>query len=123
MSAPAPLDRLLLRGILCMCHIGVTEEERRDRQRIEADLELHADLDEAGRTGDLAKAIDYREVSDAVRGLLESGSFHLLEAAAVRTLDAVLERFPVSRAVVRLRKFVLPNVAHVEIQMERSRKA
>ena len=67
--------------------------------------------------------MDYREDSDAVRGILESGSLHLLEAAAARTLDAVLERFPVSRAVVRLRKFVLPNVAHVEIQMERSRKA
>lgn len=115
------LDRLALREVQCLCHIGVTEEERRDRQRIELDLEIFADLAEAGRSGDLRRTIDYREVCDAVRGMLESGSFHLIETAASRVLDLVLERFAVSRAVVRIRKFVLPKVAHVEVQMERGR--
>ena len=116
-------DRLALRDILCMCHIGVTEEERRERQRIEVDLELFADLEEAGRTGILKQTIDYREVCEAVRGLLEAGTFHLIEAAAAGVLDLVLRRFPVARAVVRVRKFVLPKVAHVEVQMERARPA
>jgi dihydroneopterin aldolase len=115
-------DRLALSGILCLCHIGVTEEERRERQKIEVDLELFADLEEAGRSGDLRKTIDYREVSEAVRGLLEDGTFHLVEAAARGVLDLVLSRFPVRRAVVRVRKFVLPEVGHVEVQMERGRE-
>jgi len=116
-------DRLALSGILCMCHIGVTEEERRERQRIEVDLELFADLEVAGRTGVLKRTIDYREVCEAARGLLESGTFHLIEAAATGVLDLILSRFPVARAVVRVRKFVLPKVAHVEVQMERDRPA
>lgn len=115
-------DRLALSGILCLCHIGVTEEERRERQKIEVDLELFADLEEAGRSGDLRKTIDYREVSEAVRGLLEDGTFHLVEAAARGVLDLVLSRFPIRRAVVRVRKFVLPEVGHVEVQMERGRE-
>ena len=114
-------DRLALTGILCRCHIGVTEEERRERQRIEVDLELFADLEEAGRTGDLKLTIDYREVCEAVRDMLESGSFHLVEAAARGVLVLVLARFPVQRAIVRVRKFVLPDVAHVEVRMERAR--
>ena len=114
-------DRLALRDIHCLCHIGVTDEERRERQRLEVDLELYADLEEAGRSGDLARTIDYREVCESVRGLLESGSFHLVEAAARGVLDLVLSRFPVSRAVVRVRKFVLERVGHVEVQMERGR--
>jgi dihydroneopterin aldolase len=122
MTHRASRDRLLLRGVVCRCHIGVTEEERRERQRIEADLELYAGLEDAGRTGDLARTIDYREVCDAVRGLLEGRDFRLLEAAARQTLDVVLERFPAERAVVRLRKFVLPGVAYVEVRMERSRE-
>lgn len=55
--------------------------------------------------------------------MLESGSFHLVEAAARGVLDLVLARFPVDRAVVRVRKFVLPDVSHVEIQMEHRRQA
>ena len=116
-------DRLALTGILCRCHIGVTEEERRERQKIEVDLELFADLEEAGRTGDLKCTIDYRDVCEAVRGMLEGGSFHLVEAAARGVLDLVLARFPVDRAIVRVRKFVLPEVGHVEIQMEHRRQA
>jgi dihydroneopterin aldolase len=120
-SGPVPLDRLRIRGIVCRCRIGVTEEERREPQRVEADLEIDADLTEAGRTGQIARTIDYRDLCDTVRGLLESGRFSLLESAASRTLDAVLERFAVPRAAVRLRKFVLPDVAHVEVRMERTR--
>lgn len=115
-------DRMTLSGIVCRCHIGVTEEERATRQRIEVDLELHAALEAAGRSGALEQTMDYRQVCDTVRGLLEDGRFHLIEAAAVAVLDRVLERFrPVSRAVVRVRKYVLPNVGYVEVQMERER--
>ena len=114
-------DRLALRDILCMSHIGVTEEERRERQKLEVDLELYADLEGAARSGDLAGTIDYRDVCESVRGLLEGGTFHLVEAAARSVLDLVLSRFPVSRAVVRVRKFVLQRVGHVEVQMERGR--
>ena len=120
---PSREDRLSLSAIVCMCHIGVTEEERRERQRIEVDLELYANLEDAGRTGDLGRAIDYRQVCDAARGLLESGSFHLIEAAAREVAGLVLARFPARRVVVRVRKFVLPKVGHVEVQLERGRDA
>ena len=115
-------DRLSLAGIVCMCHIGVTEEERRERQRIEVDLDLFADLEEAGRSGDLGRAIDYRQVCDAVRGLLESGSFNLIEAAAREVAGLALARFAARRVVVRIRKFVLPQVGHVEVRLERGRE-
>ena len=125
MSGPgatgAGLDRLALRDILCMCHIGVTEVERRQRQRLEVDLELYADLEDAGRSGDLGRTIDYRDVCESVRGHLEGGTFHLVEAAARGVLDLVLSKYPVTRAVVRVRKFVLARVGHVEVQMERGR--
>jgi dihydroneopterin aldolase len=115
-------DRISLSGIVCQCHIGVTEEERATRQRIEVDLDLVAPLEAAGRSGVLEQTIDYRQVCDAVRGLLEDGRFHLIEAAAVAVLERVLQRFPpVVRAVVRVRKYVLTNVSYVEVQMERGR--
>lgn len=113
--------RLVLKSIDCMVHIGVTEGERCERQRLEVDLELEADIAKACRTSDLRDTIDYRAVCDAVRGHLEAGQFYLIEAAASQTLDLLLEKFPVRRATVRIRKFVLPRVAHVEVVLERAR--
>lgn len=113
-------DRLLLRNILCHCRIGVTDAERGGLQKIEVDLELYADLAEAGKTGELRRTIDYREVCQTVRDLLETSPFSLIETAATRILDRVLEQFPTQRAVVRVRKFILPEVGYVEIQMERA---
>ena len=113
------LDRLSLHDIRCLCHIGVTAEERRDRQTLSVDIDLYADLASAARTGALDETIDYQEVCDAVRECLGSESFHLIEAAASILLDLVMERFPVRRAIVRIRKFVLPGVADVEVEMER----
>jgi len=119
---PASWSRLSLRGVVCRCHIGVTEEERRERQRLEIDLDLYLDLEAAGRTADLARTIDYRDVAQEARALLEGRPFHLVEAAASAVLDRVIERYPpVRRAVVRVRKYVLPDVAAVEVEMERRR--
>jgi FolB domain-containing protein len=115
-------DRLTVHALRLMAHIGVTEEERRSRQRLEVDVDLFADLEAAGRSGDLARTIDYRQVADGLRTLLEGRPWHLVEAAARAALDLIFERFPqVSGASVRVRKFVLAETAHVEVEMERRR--
>ena len=115
-------DRLLLAGLRLQAHIGVTEEERRERQRLELDLELYADLEAAGRSGDLRQTVDYRLAAEAVRALVEGRPWLLVEAAAHAAASVLLERFPqVGRAVVRVRKYVLPDTAYVEVQMERRR--
>jgi len=116
------LDRLTLAALTCQVRIGVTEEERRTPQRLDVDLDLYADLGQAGRIADLGLTIDYREVADRVRALLESRTFNLVEVVAVAIIDLVFERFrPVRRVGVRVRKYILPNVAHVEVAMERRR--
>ena len=115
-------DRLTVHALRVMAHIGVTEDERRERQRLEVDVDLYADLEAAGQSGDLGRTIDYRQVADGVRGLLEGHPWHLVEAATRASIDLLLERFPqADRAVVRVRKYVLLDTAHVEIEMERRR--
>jgi dihydroneopterin aldolase len=107
--------------MVCQCRIGVTEEERRQPQKLEIDLDLYADLEAAGRSGDVARTIDYLVVAREVRAQVESTTFLLIEAAARAILDRVLERCRAERAVVRVRKYVLPGVAHIEVEMERAR--
>jgi dihydroneopterin aldolase len=116
------LDRLTLEGLTCQVRIGVTEAERGTPQRVDIDLDLYAELGQAGRIADLGLTIDYRAGADRVRALLEARTFNLVEVVAVAIIDLVFERFRSVRKVgVRVRKYVLPNVAHVEVAMERRR--
>jgi dihydroneopterin aldolase len=99
---------------------GVNEDERRDGQRFLYDIEL--EVGEAGSSDRIEDAVDYREVAACVREVSERRSFHLLEALAAAVADALLDRFPVARVRVRVRKpdVRLP-VEHAAVTVERSR--
>jgi 7,8-dihydroneopterin aldolase/epimerase/oxygenase len=99
---------------------GVGDDERRDGQRVLYDVEL--EVGEAGSSDRIEDAVDYREVAACVREVSESRAFHLLEALAAAVADALLDRFPVVRVRVRVRKpeVRLP-VEHAAATVERSR--
>jgi 7,8-dihydroneopterin aldolase/epimerase/oxygenase len=109
-----------LAGLEVFGYHGENEDERRDGQRFLYDVEL--DVGEAGSSDRIEDAVDYREVAACVRDVSESRAFHLLEALAAAVADALLERFPVARVRVRVRKpdVRLP-VEHAAATVERSR--
>ena len=94
--------RIELQGIELHGLHGVLEHERRDGQRFLFDLEL--DVGEAGASDRIEDAVDYREVLACVREVSDGRAFQLLEALASALADALLERFPVTRVRVRVRK-------------------
>jgi dihydroneopterin aldolase len=83
-------------------HHGVLEDERRDGATFLYDVQL--DVGEAALSDRIEDAVDYREVAECVREVSESRQFNLLEALAAAVADAILERFPVERVRVRVRK-------------------
>jgi 7,8-dihydroneopterin aldolase/epimerase/oxygenase len=109
-----------LAGLEVFGYHGANEDERRDGQRFLYDLEL--EVGEAGSTDRIEDAVDYREVAACVREVSEARAFHLLEALAAVVADALLDRFPVARVRVRVRKpdVRLP-VEHAAATVERSR--
>jgi len=109
-----------LAGLEVFGYHGVSEDERRDGQQFLYDLEL--EVGEAGSSDRIEDAVDYREVAACVRQVSERRAFHLLEALAAAVADALLERFPVARVRVRVRKpdVRLP-VEHAAATVERSR--
>ena len=104
---------------------GYYDHEMHNPQPFEVDIELRLDLQPAGVDDDLEKSVDYGKVYDAVRQIVESTSFRLLEALAEAISHELLVDFDVSEVTVRLRK---PEVqlggpldyAGVEIQRQRS---
>ena len=86
-------------------HHGVGQDERRAGQPFLFDVWL--DVPEAALSDRIEDAVDYRQVASAVREVSDGREFRLLEALAGAVADALVDRFPVTRARVRVRK---PNV-------------
>jgi 7,8-dihydroneopterin aldolase/epimerase/oxygenase len=80
---------------------GVEDWERETEQPFLYDLELELPEPAADR---LEETVDYREVVELVRTVSKSRQFQLLESMAAAIADALLERFPLERARVRVRK-------------------
>ena len=99
---------------------GVEDDERSRSQPFVYDLWLEVP-DEA--TSDrIEDAVDYRAVAACVREVSGARAFHLLEALAAAVAEAIVERFPVARVRVRVRKpdVRLP-VEHTAAIVERRR--
>src|SRR5215218_7690967 len=80
---------------------GVEDWERETEQPFVYDLELELAEPAADR---IEKTVDYREVVELVRAVSAGMQFRLLESMADAVAGALLERFPIERARVRVRK-------------------
>lgn len=118
-------DVIELRGLRLAGIVGVLPHEQAQAQPLELDLDLTADLEEAGRSDDLADTIDYGAVCDTAEAAVSSTRFALLEALAARVaadvlaLDARLESVTVS--VRKLRPPVAQQLSTSGVRISRSR--
>ncbi len=98
------LDAIQIEGLLVRCIIGVTADERRDRQDVVIDLTLWGDFRAAGASDDLAQAVNYRTVTKKVIRLAEESSCRLVEALAERVARLCLDDARIQRVRVRVAK-------------------
>ena len=118
-------DRIVLANLQFQGRHGYYEHELLTLQPFEVDVELALDLQPAGLEDDLEQTVDYGKVYAAVRQIVESTSFRLLEALAEAISHELLADFDITEVTVRVRK---PQVqlggpldyAGVEIRRRRS---
>lgn len=92
-------DRILLEGMVFIGHHGALEAERQLGQRFVVDVELTLDLAPAGTSDDLSRTVDYGEVYEQVRAIVEGPPCTLIETVAQRIAAAVLGDHPTVEAV------------------------
>ncbi|MBT5872828.1 MAG: dihydroneopterin aldolase [Candidatus Latescibacteria bacterium] len=115
-------DWIRIRGIKLYGFHGVYTHEREQGQPFEVDVELQTDLISPGLTDQLARTINYVEIYQLVAKIVAGPSFHLIEALAECIAAKVLSDFPVSSAVIRIRKpeVEMPGpVETVEVEISR----
>jgi dihydroneopterin aldolase len=97
-----------IHGLEVFGHHGAGEEERRRGQQFVFDVTLElADPAE----DELEATVDYRLVRDAAREVSDAREYKLIESLAAAAAEAIVSRFAVESASVRVRK---PGIAWAE---------
>lgn len=118
-------DRITLQGMRFEGRHGVSDEERAFPQPLEVDLVVEADLSNAARSDALSDTIDYGQLVEVCRAVVEDGDARLLEAVAGAIIERVLGASPAIHAVTaRVRKLAVPvdaDLDHAQVELRRER--
>lgn len=115
-------DLIHIRDLQLRTVIGITAEERRDRQDVLINIALETDTRPAGRSDDIADAVNYRSLTKQVIALVESTQFCLVEKLAEDVAALCLRAERVQRVQVSVEKpGALRFARSVGVSIERER--
>ncbi|NJC89418.1 MAG: dihydroneopterin aldolase [Desulfuromonas sp.] len=84
-------DRIRIEELKLRTIIGITDEERHDRQDVVLTLTLFVDTRKAGKTDDIADSpVNYRTLTKRIIALVEGHSFNLIESLAETVAEICL---------------------------------
>ena len=119
---PAP-DRVFIRDLSCRGILGIEPEERTTPQDVLVNLTLEADVRPAAASENIADAVNYRTVAEAVSDLVATGGFLLVETLCERIAVLCLKDARVSACEVTVSKpTALPAAAGVGVSIRRERR-
>jgi len=121
-------DRIVLSNMVFEGRHGVTDGERAQAQPFEVDVEIHLDTRPAGLADDLSKTVDYADVFEICRSVVEGPGRRLIETLAEEIagkLLALSEPLGATEVVVRVRKPRAPlpgRLDHAAVEITRPRE-
>jgi FolB domain-containing protein len=98
------MDRILIKDLLARCILGITAEERREKQDVLISVALSLDLAPAGRSDRVEDGVNYRPIKKRILAVAESSQYHLVEALAECIAAACLEEQRVQEVEVTVEK-------------------
>ena len=117
-----PPDRIYIRDLAFRCIIGISPEERREKQDVVFSLTLFCDHSKAAASDRIEDAVDYKSIKKEIRTFVESSSFQLLESLANGVASICLAHPDVARVTVCVDKpGALRFARSVAVEITRSR--
>ena len=95
---------ILITDLTARCVLGVSAEERREKQEVVINVTLAADLSVAAASDRFEDTLDYRALKKGILNLVENSDYYLLEALTERIADRCLEDDRVQQVTVRVAK-------------------
>jgi FolB domain-containing protein len=76
-----PTDRIVDKDLMLRCVLGMSDEERGERQDVLINHVMWADLTPAAASDDIRHAVDYRALKKKIITLVENSQYHLGRSA------------------------------------------
>ncbi|MEH7354777.1 dihydroneopterin aldolase [Neobacillus drentensis] len=119
------MDKIYVNRMEFYGYHGVFLEETRLGQRFAVDLSVSVDLKKAGETDELEYSVNYGELYEVCKEIVEGKPYKLVEAVAEKIAAAVLKKFAlISDVTVKVIKPDPPIPGHyqsVAVEITRSR--
>lgn len=116
------MDTITIQDLEVSYRVGVSDAERERPQRLQLTIQMLCDLGVAGASDDLQDTIDYHAVVERFRGFGDGREWKLIERLASDVADTVLDEFSPQSVCVEVKKFILPQVRYVSVEVTRDRK-
>ena len=120
------MDKIIMKGLIFYGYHGALKEEKELGQRFIVDAKLYIDLKKAGKTDDLDHTVNYKDIYEMIKKIVENEQYNLLEALAERICGDILNSFDaIQRIDVKIKKPETPVAGifdHFAVQIERGRK-
>jgi len=116
------MDQIHISDLRLRCTIGVSPEERREKQDVCLNISLFTDLHRAGISDELHDTVDYKAVKQQIRALVETSSFNLVEKLATEAARLCLQAPGVEKVRIRVDKpGALRFARSAAVEIERAR--
>lgn len=97
-------DYIEIKDLLIRTILGINPEERENRQDVLLSLKFEVDIQPAGRSDDIADAVNYRTICKNVLSLVEQSRWMLVERLCEEVAELCLEDQRVKRVWVTIEK-------------------
>jgi 7,8-dihydroneopterin aldolase/epimerase/oxygenase len=115
------MDSILICDLSVLFHVGVTEVERANAQRLLLTVEMLHNVAQAAAQDDLRLTLDYFAVSQRLLGMGEGRSWKLIETLAVDIAFLVLREFKAEAVTAEVKKFIIREAEYVAVRVTRTR--
>ena len=113
-------DYIIIRNLEVWTHIGVPDEERKEKQKLQVSLSLKTyNVAKAAAADDLALSTNYFAVSERTKEIAAERPRKLIETLAEDLAQKLIAEFGLAKLRVEIRKFILPDAEWVGIAIER----
>jgi dihydroneopterin aldolase len=120
-TATTRMMRVFVRDLVLSARIGVYQHEKLGTQRVRINLELIC-TEHSAIKDDLNNVVNYADLVEQVRAIVDEGHINLVETLADRIAQACLVDRRVQSAKVRVEKLdVFPEADSVGVEIERVR--
>jgi len=119
------LDKINILNLRLAGKHGVYDFEKKKEDVFELDIFLYLNLKSAVLSDNLKDSVDYSKVVELVKKIFFEKDCNLIEYVAARICEGILEKYPIQKVVIKIRKPHAPinaDLDTVEVEIERIRK-